>query len=207
MRNKYRGPDIKARLGSTVIRYKGVPYWCEVPDIDLVLIDMVDRSTKARVDADDPDVDISSLTLGYVNTPHPYNCAIYLARNPLRMYKQGVDLSRLTYTPLVEDKDKFAVDYNRMFCQGFVDSINNVFPTLNEAIKILTTSKVKSVAVSKDIGLLKQVDMLKVYLKGLEVGWMKLGSNKVFVPKTETSWLTIYTLEMIKGWEIIEGVK
>lgn len=203
MRNKYKGADIRARLGSTIIRWKGRPFWCEVEGETINLMDIVTKQSIARVDPDDTDLDISSLTLGYFNIG---DCAVFLARQPLRRYKQGVDPNLLTIATL---SNSHRVDANGILCQGLVDGLMDRYPMFKEAIK--KVSKVQSVALSRDVALLRDKDLVKVHVKGSEVGWIKLGAttmDKVYVPPSDTSWITVYILQQTSDqWEVIEGVK
>lgn len=207
MRNKYRGQDIRARLENTIIRYNGKPYLCGCEGETIVLYDIISKAVMHKKNPDDPGLDVSSIDLGYVNILVPRECAVYLIRNPVRQYRQGVDLRALEYDALTPPKYRFGVDHGYMNCQGFLDSYEGKFPSFKKAIKNLEEGAL-SVALSKDVAILKDADgVLKVYFKQQEVGWIRPGTNKVLLPKTETSWITLFNLNMIEGWEVIEGVK
>lgn len=207
MRNKWRGADINARLGGTVIRYDGRPYHCTVEGEQIVLTDLISRQVIHRKNPDDPAIDVSSLDLGYVNIETPARAAVYLERNPARRYRQGVDFNNLRYTPLTRPSSRFGVEPNSMWCKGFVDSHMGNFPTFKKAMSDLLASKAHSVALSKQVALLKDKDDIKVYYQTEEVGWVR-DMNRVIVPKTEVSWITVQTLELVsKEWVIQEGVK
>ena len=167
---------------------------------------MVGRRTEHRVVHDDPELDISSLDLGYVNIQNPVACAVYLARTGARRYKQGIDLNALSYAVLVPPGLSFGVSGEMMFCQGFLDAYEGKYPSLKEAIKLIGAGA-RSVALSTDVAVMRDKDLFKVFIKGDEVGWMKAGTTIVNVPKTDTSWLSTYFLERIEGWKIVEGVK
>lgn len=206
MRNKYRGADIRARLGSTVIRYKNKPYYCEVDGEQVVLMDLITRNTVHRKTADDPDLDVSSMDLGYVNIENPRNVAVYVKRLPRRMYKQGIDLSALSYHALTLPANRFSVGQDNMWCKGFVDSYEGNFPTFSQAIKFLTDGKRYSVAITRDVALLRDKDTVKVYVKDDEVAWLRLGTKQVIVPKGDCSWVTVLQLEIASSeWQVQEG--
>lgn len=207
MRNKWRGGDINARLGGTVIRYDGRPYHCTVEGEQIVLHDLISRQVIHRKNPDDPGIDVSSLDLGYVNIENPGRAAVYLERNPARRYRQGVDFSYLRYTPLTRPGSRFGVGGEHMWCKGFVDSHMGNFPSFKQAMISLINGIAMSVALSKQVALLKDKDSVKVYIQSEEVGWIKDG-NRVIIPKTEVSWVTVQTLELVsREWIIQEGVK
>ena len=207
MRNKYRGQDIRSRLENTIIRYNGKPFLCGVDGETIILYDLISRAVMHRKNPDDPGLDVSSIDLGYMNLEIPRKCAVYLRRNPVRQYRQGVDLRALDYEALTLPKHGFGVSYEYMNCQGFIDSYNGKFPTFKKAIAMITVEGWYSVALSKDIAILRDNDVFKVNFKGNEVGWGRIGTNKVLVPKTEVSWVTVFNLNLVEGWEVVEGVK
>lgn len=207
MRNKYTGQDIRARLENTIIRYNGKPYICGCEGEIIVLYDVISKAIMHRKEPDDPGLDVSSIDLGYMNLEIPRKCAVYLRRNPLRQYRQGVDLRNLEYEVLTLPKHRFGISYEYMNCQGFLDSYEGKFPSFKKATAMLLVEGWFSAALSKDVAILRDGDVFKVSFKGGEVGWGKLGSNHVLVPKTEVSWVTVFNLNLIDGWEITEGVK
>lgn len=205
MRNKYKGEDLRARLGGTIIRYKGNPYLCQVNGEELCLHEIVGGALAHRVEADDPFIDISSLTLGYFNIG---KAAVYLSRHPYRRYKQGVDLGALEYRTLSRNYQYQSSD---MFCAEFVNGLNNKFPRLKEALARLTNGIRDSVAIHRDVAITKDKDVFKVHVKGSEEAFMKTGTTgtpKVFVPPSDASWATVWILKDACGdWEVVEGLK
>lgn len=202
MRNKYVGDDIRSRLSGTVIRYKRRPFFCEVDDSCLMLYSLVDHSLQARVQPDDEFIDISSLPLGYINIDHPdYKSAIYLMREPFRQYKQGVDLSRLAQFPLGTG----VVHWKYLQSAGLVNCVLGEYPTYDEAVERITKEQYRSVAIDRDIALKREKDTLNVYLKNLEVGHIKLGSDTVVIHKNGMTSFAKDILEEIKGWKVIGG--
>lgn len=210
MRNKYKGVDVKNRLSNTIIRWRGIPVICKTTDDGTILslFDMRTRNTLiANVDPDDPNIDISSINLGYVQFPAPYNCAVYVRRQPRRIYKQGVDPSHLTYTPLSIRYGNGDADYAMMYTESVFDSLTGKFPTVKNAIDMITKAKVESVALSLDVGLIRNKDTFKFYIKGVEVGFAKASEpNVVIIPKNEVSWVHTLILSEIKGLVIKEGM-
>ena len=205
MRNKYRGADIRARLGGTIIRYKGEARYCEVEGETVCLHDIVNKNLVARVTPDDPLLDISSLTLGYYNIRDK---AVYAMRNPYRRYKQGVDFYSLTYlvpsgTPLT----RFEADH--MWCQGFVDGFNGIYPNLRDALTMIRKKTWTSVAISQDVAIANDGKNLKIYIKGEEEGWLRVEGETItgIIPKSDTSWILRMLLEYAsRQWTVSEGV-
>lgn len=205
MRQKYVGDDVRARLGGTVIRYRGKPYYCEVGGSSISLINIANRLVEHNnIPFDDAELDISSLDLGYVNITTPVECAVHTARVGNRRYKQGVDFRTLTYDVLTLPTEKFAFNWENMFCQGFIDAYEGKYPTVDEALKKI--AKKRSIALSNDVAIMREKDLIKVYVKNEEVGWMKAGTKKVIIPPTPTSWMYHYYLERLEGWTVTEGV-
>lgn len=159
----------------------------------------------ARIDPDDPDLDISSLTLGYVNISQTdYLTAVYLRREARRQYKQGVDLNHLTQFVLRDKVNNIHPQFLKS--KALLDSLEGNFPTFERA-KQLIGKGWYSVALSRDVAIKREVDMIKVYVKTDEVGYMKAGSSKVNVPTTATSFIDMYFLREINGWDVVEGTK
>lgn len=203
MRNKYKGDDLRSRLGGTVIRYKGTPYLCDVQGEDLVLSDLVSGALVARVSPDDPMIDISSLTLGYFNIG---KSAVYVTRHPYRRYKQGVDLGALQYQTLSQRNAYGAADMLRN--QGFLDGLNDKFPPLAKALNDIMTNSKDSVAISRDVAITKDKDVFKIHVKGSEEAWMKVGTTRVLVPPNDSAWATVWILkDACSAWEVVEGLK
>lgn len=203
MRNKYRGKDIRDRLGGTIVRHKGHPYLCEADDDGSVaLYSLEGLGLIARIDPiDNEELDISSLTLGYVNIDHPdYKLAVYLKREPTRQFKQCVEVSRLSQVPLKNGLSN--IHHKIILGKGLVDCVLNRYPTFDQAMMMITKRGFASVAISKDIAIKRETDLLKVYLKTDEVGYMKLGTKKLIIPETNISYYASLFLSEIKDWEI-----
>lgn len=203
MRQKYKGDDIKSRLDNTVIRYKNHPYFCSVEGTILGLHGLAGEGLIVRVDPDDPFIDISSLTLGYVNLDGDLKCAVYLKREANRQYKQGVDLGRLTQFVLKGSGQAVNALYFR--CKGLVDCVLDKYPTLDQATMMISKKGYTSVALSRNVAVKREDDLLKVYVKTDEVGYIKMGTTRLVVPKVESSFVNNYFLREITGWDLVEG--
>lgn len=203
MRNKYKGDDIRSRLHGTIIRYKEVPYLADVDSTGTIgLLDLVKGDLILRVEPDDPFIDISSIPLGYLNfTNSKHKTAVYLKREPLRRYKQGVEVGYLTQKALNEEG---AVSIKSLSCQGLIDCVLNKYPKLDEALSMITKDSWSSVALSRDIAIYRKGPDIMVFIKDEEVGSFRLGTNKVRIQKSTLSFVNKQILEKINGWEVIE---
>jgi hypothetical protein len=159
------------------------------------------------VDHDDRDLDISSLTLGYVNVEDPgHKLAVYLKREALRQFRQGVDIGRLTQFVLRPGVPQ--VTPKVLYCQGFVDCVTGKYPTVSEALSKIINKSFFSVAVSRNVALKKDGDLIKVFVKDDEVGYMQPNMLKIVkVPKTDTSRYAMFFLNEVEGWKVVEGIK
>lgn len=207
MRQKYKGEDIRSRLHGTIIRHNSLPFLCDVDSSGLIgLIDIPTGNLISRVHADDENLDISSINIGYVNIIDPdYKTAVYLKREPLRRFKQGLEIDFLTQKVLRQGMS--TIHRTKIMSTGFVDAVMGRFPNLTQALDFITKKGWHSVAVSRDIALKREADILKVYIQDTEVGYMKLGTLRLIVPKTDQSYYHIVYLNEIKGWDIVEGHK
>lgn len=206
MRQKYVGKDIADRLHSTVIRYKGHPYMASVTGDLICLHDLTNGNLCHKVYSGDEDLDISSINIGYINIADPeYRLAVYLKREPFRRYKQGIEIQHLSQKVLRSGMGP--LHSSKIQGRGFVDGVLGVYPSLGKAIMDITKNGWFSVAVSRDVALKREDSLLKVYLKDDEVGYMRLGTTEVIVPKSELSWYYIHLLGTIPGWKLVEGVK
>lgn len=212
MRNKYVGQDVRARLSGTYIRWRGNPYYCEVDQNgdSIALYSLVDGSMTVRVSSDDPDLDISSLDLGYVNTSKRYKCCVYFQRNPYRRYKQGVEPQSLSTFPRSSNYGPGDIPAHGINSEEFYDSMCGKFPAYKVALSMITSpaTKYESVALSRDVAVQKDKDMLRVWIKKDQVAFIKLSdSNRVYIPKTELSWVHELILSSAcSSWVLEEGI-
>ena len=195
MRNKYRGKDLEDRLGGTIIRYKEIPYRCRIAGEILVLSSLVENVNVVNVEPDDERLDISSIQLGYVNSTQYKQCA-YLKRLPLRRYKQGITHDAVSFrvlkSPVEEQLATRSADY--IYSPDFLDMCSNTYPDYETAKVMLTKADArkkiyKSVALSKEIALLKVNDQIQIFIKEDAVGWVNLKTQEVTTVKQEYAWL------------------
>lgn len=207
MRQKYKGQDIRARLHHTIIRYKNHPYLAEVNESNQIgLRDLANNNLIALVEHDDPLIDISSISIGYVNVTHPdIRSAVYLKREPLRRFKQGIEFDMLTQIPLRTGMSSFPKSV--VLSRGFVNAVLGKFPSFKESLKLISDGWY-SVALSRDVAFKRETNLLKVFIKDTEVGILRLGTDIINVPKSEVSYCYVDILRQnIPDVKVVEGLK
>lgn len=187
--------DLHDRLDGSIVLYKDYPYYCMVKhnddgvggDIFLIRMDEYDGRQKAndaiKVDIKDPDLDISSVDLGYVNFEHRDDWyALYLYRTTAKRFKQAL------YPSYISAK---SIDGQNATAQGVwtsrsgFDILTDTYPDLGTALKEIDTRY--EVAISRDVALRKlKCGIILVYLRTKEVAWIDPRSNEmIFSEKSD----------------------
>jgi hypothetical protein len=192
MHVKYPPADYAARLDKCIVRYAGE--LCQIhveTQSQFWLYDILNKGKALhKVVPKDARLDISTIPLGWFNTNAGY-CA-YSKRLPHRMYKQGiyiggrqsnVKVSALLPAGLQPDAPE------QIFCEGFVDSYHGKFPSFDQGVKLITSGSTKSVALTKDIAIVRKDKLFLVYLKEDEIGWIAPGTRIVKVPNANEAWV------------------
>lgn len=203
MKCRYVGGDIKKYLEECFIRYEGVPYYASVDGQSVHLVDLETRSTVKVVRGDDPLLDISSITLGWVNINKYF--AVHIKRQPYRRWKQGVAFSNITIFKLANKDEHEEVSKNSLLNREFKNSILGIYPSYEDAFRLVTTKKRVSVAISNTIAVKRVASTLEFYFDEEKFGEMSLEEKGVVkVKKNDYSWVGIIELSKIKGLEIKE---
>ena len=188
--------DVRQRIGSGLIRYKNEPYVVldVIRDDSQVIVTSLDSysngtSEMKTVNVNDPELDVSAIELGYINTKT--NGALLLSRGPDRRYRQLTSPDNLTIFSPAKDRDETR-NLNRtaiLYSAGAVDMFNNVYPTIRDAMILMNSGKIHSVAVSRDVALtIDQIKMVKVYVKDMQIGYIEPNQSntiRVIVPECE----------------------
>ena len=90
--------DAAMRLAGTIVRYEGTPVYVSDFDGSTAFLGRPMEPDKYNyefwmIDANDRNLDISSIPLGYININDP----VFALRGAHRSQRQGVDVSRLHY--------------------------------------------------------------------------------------------------------------
>lgn len=184
--NRYNSSsDANMRLGGTVVRYKTEPVYIHGHvdggscNMRATYLEGFNRRTEKHfiVDANDPELDISSPPIGYVNTS--INDAVHVARHPYRRQKQGLDVGRLSiHSPGMSDSFIHISDeFN-----GLAKTIKNIFPTFEEGLALVQTTKT-SCAVSRHLALVPTGDssILMLYHLVYPVGFYTKSDKTGFI--------------------------
>lgn len=121
--------DLRMRLSGCLVRYKGRPVTTSSHNMTLLISDVL-TGENAQIKHDDPDLDISSPPLGYVNDDR---MSYYVARYPLRRQKQGVN-SENTYQR-AEGKEELGEEQTlQVHWSGIGECVLNDYPTLSDTL-------------------------------------------------------------------------
>lgn len=134
-----RQEDARMRLQGTVCRYKGKPTYIGEINADLIatvypLRAVLTKKEGERINVStDPDLDISSPPLGYINTDPKSNSIIYFSRRADRQQKQGMSEGNTSAYAFerVESIRWRLLDY----CTPISDMIENKYPSFGDALK------------------------------------------------------------------------
>lgn len=191
--------DLIDRLQGTICRYKNKAFVVAVQSRSLIwLNDLVTGKMVHEIKPSDPDFDISSPEIGYLNWQDSKgrNKAYFLERNPYRKYRQGL-YSECCTLYHVDGKRDMQYPSSIVFkSRGIIDSIEGTFPSFREAFVGIRQGRLESVAISRDIAL----DPMKcgvtiVYCQGNDIGYIKHDSSKIEIKEDDTAWVINRMLE------------
>jgi hypothetical protein len=137
------------------------------------------------IHADDPDLDISTCPLGYFQQRSgDYNVAYYIERLPLRKWRQGICTTNVNLTILVAGSHKPSMRGSTPFwCEGFEKMVQNEYESFDKALKLLQRDDYRSVPISRNVALSKSEDIISVFIKKDECGWIQNKSSLIKIPK------------------------
>lgn len=139
--------DLITILKHTVVMYDGVPvYISEVtPDGKLYVRNMVSKENHLY-EINDELFSFEPVKLGYINIK---GHAAYLSRTPSRQYKQGLSVNTLKIQCTDAEYSGQIQEMIRKFTFEMSNTIRNIFPSIDEATKLLAQDERKSVACSR----------------------------------------------------------
>lgn len=208
--------DLPQKIDQSVVRYNGMPFWVRCQGGDNVSLHPIEdtNSLTQVVSVRDPLFDISSIPLGYVNY-RLWKTTVWVTRFPVRKYKQGLTSQniRTHYFPNLlysNSNGGWPRSADILFTKTFKDSIMDIFPPLENALKGLrgihktqpTTHY--SVAVSRDIALvIDEQAIIQVFYKNAYVGWIAPNDHIVVVNSANgLGWIVSKYLSEHLGWTV-----
>lgn len=207
MRCKIPVGDLGQRLDNTVCRYKGLPIHVRAQSgkNQLQLFSLSNGKLVDEIRADDPNLDISSPPLGYVQVTK--GIVYYLSRKPARIYKQGLSNDAVLAHPLNRSV-KQGIAFNIFQNKSIEQAILGEYPPLYACLKLvkLPTSDGPNteIAVSREIALKRDADMqiIRVFFKEKEVGLiLDRDPLTVITPKNDMGWIISKYLSQL-NWKV-----
>lgn len=135
--------DVNMRMDGALCMYKGKPYLAYAHgDKRLKLVDMLVNPLEYAytVDANDEDVDVSAIDIGYV---YDESCrtAMYISRIPIRKQKQGTCTTntyfQLLHSPTWKNWDNASVS---MMTKELFKALNGIYYTYDDLVKMSATA-------------------------------------------------------------------
>lgn len=196
--------DLQDRIGGTVCRYKGVPYWVQIESAKKInLLDLVtQKAVVVGISPSDPEFDISSAEVGYVNfkyTPEQIrymsnkslgNKVYYLERIPFRRFRQGLCGDSMTSYTI--DGEPGIPAANLLASKGFYESQVNSWPSIPVALAIFERGQETEIAIGIDTALHKiESGLALVYYRKKNIGWITPGrrSFEIELSKSPDRWV------------------
>ena len=181
--------DLQDRLTGTICRFNDQLVYVNVKsDTKIQLYEVTKRLEIIKeIKPDDPRFDISMLELGYFNynvgtKQEPKNHVLFMKRHPSKKYKQGT-----CHTYLMSENIDGSRDQNygssAILSQGFVDSFEGRFPTIEEIPEGGQAAISQCIAVQRD-----ELGLLNIYYRTHKIA-CKTPDGVVHRLKGEFSWV------------------
>lgn len=212
MRNYTIPQDQVQRFNGTIVQFDGMPVYVNVSGSKWTLYkpSMVHEFPNSPilkgVDPYDARVDVSSLTMGYVNITK-YKTVRYLVRLPVKKYQQGITADVVSALKIPNTSPSIALyAQDILFTQDFEDCVTGKYPTLSQGLEYLTREenpeKNREIAIDRSIALaIDPLGIIRVYFRNDLVGWMAPGKKTLNIPSSNMSWVVSHYLQGI-DWEI-----
>lgn len=195
MFNKIPPNDYNSRLNNSIVRYRDHPVNLTLVDSRVFQLDPIHADSKfarLQISPDDPELDISTPPLGWINFRHPdYDASIYIERTTVRKWRQGLCQSNTCcYRLSGSSISRVGSTQHFLYSKGYEDLVLNRYQSFEVSLKkLLSGPKCHSIALSKNIALSKKDKIITVFYKLEEVGWFSADERIVKVPKEPHSWI------------------
>lgn len=147
--------DMVRYLNRTVCMYNGVPVYVSANTDTLNTVQIEDLTTRKRqyVKVEEEGFSTFPFELGFMNTKEG---ALYASRSGSRLSVRGLSVARIFTEKLGEWED--TKNLGLPFNQGFVDCLNNKYPSYQEALALVNEQDKVSCAFHKHYALKWQDD-------------------------------------------------
>lgn len=176
--------DAMSRLEGTILFYRNKALYVRGITDDLqVAGDIILSQKSVTVSQQDPELSMACPEVGYINTEHG---AHYFMRQPMRRWKQGIDLRALV-SPHSGIRARGILELSHL-----ANCLENTYPTFDQACNIgkslnpFKPTEVDSIAFCKSFSVKQGTEGLMLHYKGREVGVVENGNP---VLSTKFSWL------------------
>jgi len=201
MRCKFSERDIPQRLDHTICRFKGFPYYVRSNGGKLLFLYRLNNTKGVQdheISADDALFDVSTPPLGYCQASS--GRVLYVTRRPNRIYKQGLSSDAVAARGLRGESPGIQIR-----TKEFENMIVGVYPSLEATLKEFPKHKEEDweTAISRDIALKwrHKLEIIQVYYKNDDVGFMLNGTNTVIVPNSGMGWIVSRYLSQL-NWQV-----
>jgi len=159
--------DASLRLRGSIIRLKKTPIHVTEVDGGRIFFDYLRSGRAGSCDGDDVRIDLTPVPLGFVNLKG--GVMRYLYRQPQRRYKQGLEYGMISSCAEYESLPF----RNHGGLRNLCDTIQGIYPTLDEARRSARRSKGGERAFSREFGIRYRDGVERIVYRYEEVGEIK----------------------------------
>lgn len=180
--------DVSRRLNDSIVKFKDTFYYAtsdrERDTLELTLFGLDSGKPVHKVDANSPDLDISSPELGYCHCHGP-ETAVFIRRAPYRRQKQGVSNENLTYT-LHKEGTRRGLGNDLVINKYFKEMLDGKYKPYSDCLAYFNDEKNKDktscLAFSRDFAIGKETSKgpLILYYQNVRIGEILKGKAGVY---------------------------
>lgn len=201
---RYPDQDLPRRLDQGIVRYKGKPFILKIDrggDKEVGLYKLAGQRFVTKIKVDDPDLDISTPPLGYIQ--YNEHLVAYVMRRPLRQFKQTITQDTVVYEGLGGKALGFKPN---LYSQAYEDAVLGKFPTYQEIRdEFLKLNEKCEKVLSLEVALqwVPELKIIHVFYKNEIVGLVThLDPYTVIVPDSDKGWIVSRYLGVFRGWKV-----